>query len=258
MQAAAIPRSTALLDQLLGSAQSLWRGRGQVPQQENCASGHAALDQALPGGGLPLGALTELLLPQFCLGELSLLLPLLQKLSQNNERIALIAPPLLLNAAALAAHKVALGQLLLVQLAPNAGADIAWAGEQLLRSGCFKLVLIWQTQIEERSLKRLQLAAESGHSLALLCRQASALHSLSPAALRLGVRPDLQSDTPIELPNAKISQLFKPVSALPSAGADSPKLAGLRSNFRAGLRVDIHKCRGYAAQRSVRVALPWH
>lgn len=253
MHAAAIPRSTALLEQLLGSSQSLWRGRQQVTPQENCASGHAALDQALPGGGLPLGALTELLLPQFCLGELSLLLPLLQQLSQNQERIALIAPPLLLNAAALAAHKVVLGQLLLVQLAQGAGADIAWAGEQLLRSGCFKLVLIWQTQIEERSLKRLQLAAESGRSLALLCRRDSALHSLSPAALRLGVRPDLQADALVEAASPKISQLFKRMSAPVSVHADTSK----RSSLRVGLRVDIHKCRGYAAQRSVRVALPW-
>ncbi len=249
---AVIPRSTTALEQLLSNSQSLWRGRQQVPLQESCASGHAQLDQALPGGGLPLGALTELLLPQFCLGELSLLLPLLQKLSQNQERIALIAPPLLLNAAALAARHIALSQLLLVQLDQRAGADITWAGEQLLRSGCFKLVLIWQTQMEERSLKRLQLAAESGHALALLCRVDSALHSLSPAALRLGVRPDLGSSLGgvSAAPSAKVLQLFKRSHPKVQADTEIPK--------RTGLRIDIHKCRGYAPQRSVQVALPWH
>ena len=249
---AVIPRSTAALDQLLGSSPSLWRGRQQVLPQQSCASGHAQLDQALPGGGLPIGALTELLLPQFCLGELSLMLPLLQKLSQNQERIALIAPPLLLNAAALAARQIALSQLLLVQLDQRAGSDIAWAGEQLLRSGCFKLVLIWQTHIEERSLKRLQLAAESGHSLALLCRVDSALHSLSPAALRLRVRPDLGGTlgSASAAPSAKVLQLFKRGHPKVQANTEAPK--------RTGLRVDIHKCRGYTPQRSVQVALPWH
>jgi protein ImuA len=52
-------------------------------QQAVLASGHAALDAQLPGGGWPVGALTELLLPHPGVGELRLLAPALAALQRQ-------------------------------------------------------------------------------------------------------------------------------------------------------------------------------
>lgn len=56
-------------------------------------TGHAALDAALPTGGWPEAALTEILLAGQGVGELQLVWPALARLSAAGERIVLVAPP---------------------------------------------------------------------------------------------------------------------------------------------------------------------
>ena len=59
----------------------LWRGRSSgAPEKESLPSGFAELDALLPGGGWPAGAFTELVPSRHGLGELSLLMPALEKL----------------------------------------------------------------------------------------------------------------------------------------------------------------------------------
>ena len=71
---AAAPQS---LDALL-AARTVWpAGRGTRCADAGQPTGHAALDAALPGGGWPPRALTELLLPADGVGEISLLFPAL-------------------------------------------------------------------------------------------------------------------------------------------------------------------------------------
>lgn len=72
----------------------LWRGDTLArTAQDGVASGFAELDAALPGGGWPRGALTELLPHKMGIGELSLLLPALTALEAEAGWIALVAPP---------------------------------------------------------------------------------------------------------------------------------------------------------------------
>ena len=60
------------------AARTVWRaGQGVAPRRDGEPSGHAALDAALPDGGWPRRALTELLLPSDGVGEIALLLPTL-------------------------------------------------------------------------------------------------------------------------------------------------------------------------------------
>jgi len=68
------------LDQLLQAQPRLWRGRQHPQGQRTEPSGNARLDAFLPGGGWPLGALTELLTPPSGGGEFSLLMPSLKRL----------------------------------------------------------------------------------------------------------------------------------------------------------------------------------
>ena len=63
--------------------------------------------------------------------------------------------------------------------------DALWATEQCLRAGCLSAVLCWPQKVDDRALRRLQVAAESGQALAFAFRDARVAAQPSPAALRL-------------------------------------------------------------------------
>ncbi len=178
------------LDHLLQSQPLLWRGNQHPAAQRTAATGHAALDAFLPGGGWPLGTLTELLSPGSGSGELSLVTPALARETARGERVAMVAPPVPPYAPALAAAGVDLHQLWIISPASgepkNCAKEALWAAEQLLRSGTFAAVLAWLPQATGTQLRRLQLAAETGGSCwALAYRPAHCAQDSSPAALRL-------------------------------------------------------------------------
>ena len=84
--------SVVSLDRLL-DARRLWRGQPSVVSTSNQPTGNPALDAALPGGGWPDSALSELLIATTGIGELRLLWPTLSRLTAAGERVVLIAPP---------------------------------------------------------------------------------------------------------------------------------------------------------------------
>lgn len=162
----------------------IWRGdRLETTALPGIATGHAALDALLPGGGWPQGALTELIVEEEGIGELSLLLPALASISRADRWIALIAPPHLPYAPALATGGVALSRLIRVK--SRTTEDTLWAMEQALRSGACGAVLAWPGAINERSQRRLQLAAEAGASWGVWFTPARQAAAASTAALRL-------------------------------------------------------------------------
>ncbi|MDE2219969.1 MAG: translesion DNA synthesis-associated protein ImuA [Gammaproteobacteria bacterium] len=150
------------------------------------ATGFAALDAVLPGGGWPVGAITELMPETQGIGELSLLMPALAQLGRAGRYLAWIAPPCLPYPPALAQHGLALERLLLVQ-ARDARA-VLWAIEQTLRCPAIGAVLAWPASLDDRRVRRLQLAAEAGGSCGLFYRSPAAAQEASPAALRLRLR----------------------------------------------------------------------
>src|SRR5687768_15551794 len=95
-------------------------------------TGIAGLDARLPGGGWPRGALSEILIEQDGLGECSLVLPALAALTQARRRVALVAPPYIPYAPALAGAGIDLTQV--VHIDADAG-DTHWTAEQCLRAG---------------------------------------------------------------------------------------------------------------------------
>ncbi|KAB7627458.1 translesion DNA synthesis-associated protein ImuA [Alkalilimnicola sp. S0819] len=163
----------------------IWRANAPARNTglEHVSSGFDSLDACLPGGGWPLGAVTEILHGQSGIGELRLLMPALVELTRRGRWVALIAPPHIPYAPALAAYGLDLSRLLLVH--PRAESDALWAVEQALRAGTCGAVLAWPRRLDERSLRRLQLAAEAGNSWSLLFRDVRSAEQPSPAALRL-------------------------------------------------------------------------
>lgn len=165
----------------------VWRGSESYSRAPGIESGFAELDALLPGGGWPQSALTEILFPQHGVGEMSVLLPALARLSQSERWIALIAPPFVPYAPALARAGVNLSRLLLIH--PKNAQDRLWAVEQTLRAGTCAAVLAWPTTADHKHLRRLQLAAEAGGSWGVLFRPEPIVEASSPAALRLRVEP---------------------------------------------------------------------
>ena len=161
----------------------LWRGTQLEHHIKTLPSGHEALDAVLPGHGWPQGAVTELLHPAAGFGELSLLLPVLAQLSQQQFRITLIDPPWVPYPPALHGRGVALDRLLWVRTKNR--EESLWACEQVLRGIPGGAMLAWPDKIAFSELRRMQLAAENGQKMVFLFRPAQAIKESSPAALRL-------------------------------------------------------------------------
>ncbi|HET6655705.1 MAG TPA: translesion DNA synthesis-associated protein ImuA [Gammaproteobacteria bacterium] len=151
---------------------------------EAVSTGYQSLDACL-GGGWPRHGLIEVLHDGHGGGELSLFAPLFRKLAATERHIAFVAPPCLPYPPALARWGLA-GNFLLIESAT--GTNALWAAETCLRANC-SLVLCWLDRPTDRALRRLQLAAEDGETLALLFRPVRDAERPSPAALRLAVRP---------------------------------------------------------------------
>jgi len=166
----------------------VWRGN-QAPATQAVASGFTPLDELLPGGGWPRGALTEIVTVHQGIGELRLLLPSLARLSRGDRWIAFIAPPFIPFAPALAAAGVELSRLLLVH--PRTREEHLWAVEASLRAGACAAVLAWPETITAPQLRRWQLAAEMGDAVTVLFQRRNVENS--PAALRLHLAPATKS-----------------------------------------------------------------
>ena len=194
------------LEALLESRQ-VWRGQSAPRPLSKQPTGLPALDQALPDGGWPETGLTELLLPADGVGELRLLWPTLARLSQADGMIALIAPPYLPYAPAWANAGIHLQRLQIIRADPR---NALWATEQCLRSAACSAVLCWPRQADERALRRLQVAAESGQCLGFAMRPMKSAANASPAALRIAIDAD-----PAQLRVLKCRGGNPPVRAIP-------------------------------------------
>lgn len=170
------------LDTLLEDRR-VWRGQpGAAPDKAPQPTGHAALDAALPHGGWPDPGLSEVLAPLDGMGELALVWPTLARLTAAGERVALVAPPYRPNAPAWFSAGLDLRRLHIIDAAPR---NALWAAEQCLRSGACKAVLCWPKRADDRALRRLAVAAETGQALGIAFRPLREAANPSPAALRL-------------------------------------------------------------------------
>jgi len=181
----------------------IWRGDAAPPVRA-LPSGFAGLDALLPGGGLPRGALTEIVIAREGIGELSLLMPALAHATEDERWLVFVAPPHVPYAPALARAGINLSRVLIVH--PRNAQEGLWAVEQALRAGTASMVLAWLAHADSKALRRLQLGAEAGDSIGILfrctgtyeCRgrqeagsgrSARSTEETSPAALRLKLEP---------------------------------------------------------------------
>jgi len=202
----------------------IWRGNQLARGCPGIATGFAALDAELPGGGWPRAALTEILPQHEGIGELRILGPALAQLAAQGKFVVWIAPPYLPYAPALAAAGIDLARVLIVKTAKD--GDSLWAAEQALGSAACGGMLAWPRDIRYTQLRRLQLAAESGRCLAVLFRPTEAAREPSPAVLRIALAT-AAGGLALSILKRRGAPLSRPIllpalSAPPAAASSSP------------------------------------
>ena len=230
----------ATLEHLL-EQHPVWRGGAPAAYSPTVSTTYPEFDRALPGGGWPTGALTEILSGREGIGELQLVLPALAALSWAGKRVVWLAPPHLPYAPALAAAGVDLAQLAVVR-APGR-RDALWAAEQVLRAGSCHALVAWFRRASYDELRRLAVAAEASRAWTALFRPPEAAHDASPAVLRLALEPQGEAlgvrilkrrGAPLAAPLALAVQ--RPFHALARHPFPGPG-AGARADRRVGLPV---------------------
>lgn len=171
----------------------VWRacelGSSKLPGVD---TGYAALNQALPGGGWPQGALVEVLQPQAGLHEWGLLAPALAAMQlaapgqPSNQMVVLVGAPYWPFGPALRARQLNPQRLLCVQAHEQGrGPALLWATREALQCADVAGVLAWLPEARSAHLRRLQIAAHAHNKLLFVFRPLRARHESSPAPLRL-------------------------------------------------------------------------
>lgn len=148
-------------------------------------TGFDALDSILPMHGWPSDTLVEIILPHWGTGELQLLLPALVAVSKKGKWISWISPPYIPYAPALAHAGVALEQLIIISK-EDVKTESLWAMEKVLRNPGCGIAMSWPQKINDKAMRRLQLAAQEGKSLGFIFRDYQV--ASSPATLRISLK----------------------------------------------------------------------
>lgn len=153
---------------------------GRTAECADVPLGLAAIDEALPWGGLPKGGLHEVLAGDDSGAATAFAVRLLGRAGSGavvwcGRRAELYAP-------GLAALGLDPARLLVVLTA--AERDVGWAMEEALRCRAVAAVLGETRMAEPVALRRLQLAAETAGTMAIVLRPAGFVVSASPAVSR--------------------------------------------------------------------------
>ncbi|MGJ7579127.1 translesion DNA synthesis-associated protein ImuA [Variovorax sp. RHLX14] len=193
-----LPLTSSSYPSFASARHNVWRGDelGSADAQV-MTTGHSALDVELPGGGWPVGALTEILLGAPDAHVWQLLLPVLARAAGARKGpVVLIGAPHEPFGPALAAGGLPSESLMWVGGgSPDRGGRTGstgstsqshmWACEQALRCADVAAVMAWLPQARVGELRRLQLAAAQHEGLLFVFRPESVALSASPARLRI-------------------------------------------------------------------------
>ncbi|MBC7162567.1 MAG: translesion DNA synthesis-associated protein ImuA [Immundisolibacter sp.] len=171
----------------------VWRGDCPRPAAALASTRIEALDRALLGGW-PVGALTQIVGTEAGLG-FSLIIPALAACTAAGRAVALIDPPYLPYAPALASRGVDLEHLLWIR--PQDAAQAQWAAEQIAHSGLFAALACWGA-LDGTAERRLQLAADAAQCL-VFCFRTGRADGHSHAAVRLAVAPAADAQLRVEV-----------------------------------------------------------
>ena len=236
------------IEQLLQSTKNLWRGgyHEGYAEQDCLSTGFTSLDSLLPGGGWSRQGLIEVVNRRPGVGELQLFLPLMRALIAKGLWVLWVAPPFSPYAPGLAQAGIDLRRVLVVAAQqkqfdgkknPDApvlisegsmtSKDALWCMERALQTPHCGLVLAWQGQLAQRTLRRLQLAAVTGKAIGVLFMRNNSEHS--PSSMKLEIESLTENDQQyLDINILKARGSFKPSSLrlqlrdLPGAPLSNP------------------------------------
>jgi protein ImuA len=166
----------------------VWRaGELGSASLQTAATGYAALDDVLPGGGWPQGALVEVLQPQAGVHEWGLVASALATVQAQApaQLTVLVGAPYLPFGPALGARQLNMARVLSIHGKPGDAPSLLWATREALQCHDVHCVLAWLPDARSAHLRRLQIAAHAHNKLLFVFRPPRAQQESSPAPLRL-------------------------------------------------------------------------
>lgn len=160
-----------------------WERTAVPGQAATVPTGMPALDELLPGGGWPQAGLVEIIVPDDHADAVTLVLPLLARLGEQERWLGLVAPPCLPRSRIL--QDPGINPLRMQQVNPHAGRSDMWTMEYMLQDGNYSVVLGWPSCDTELVARRLANAALAGNALGILFRYESFTRKASATGLRL-------------------------------------------------------------------------
>jgi len=195
------------------------------------------LDQLLPKKGWENGTLIEWLGDDGG-GAATLALAMAARLLQRGGALVVIDSRREFYPPAAANLGILLERTVVVQ--PRLGRDALWAMEQSLRSEAVSVALGWFQELQDRTARRLQLAAESGGGVGFLLRPLACRAEPSWAEVRLRVECVEDRGSRIEDRKPQSPILHPPSSILhPRSSILDPRTLPIRR-----FRVEALHCRG--------------
>ena len=171
----------AILDKLRSEIRGLERPL-ERPIARCVATPFDNLNAILPGRGLPLGAISEVIAANHALGALSLALALGEPLIAAGRAWAVVDSDESFYAPAAAALGLDLSKLVLIR---TSARESAWAMTHLLRCPDISISFMASRSMDNMTYRRFQLAAERSGNAGILIRPLSALKRPCWAQLRL-------------------------------------------------------------------------
>lgn len=189
----------ALLEQLSGRIRGLEQ-HGVEHLQRACISTHIKdLDELLPGHGLPLGALTEVL-AEAGTGALTLALLLGKSAIERGNAWAVVDPHGTFYPPAAQALGLDVSRLILLRPNPQHPQHTGWCFTQALRCSEIGASFLMTRSGDNMAYRRFQLAVERGGGQGFIVRPTDAVRKPCWAALRLRVAwPDERADVSVRL-----------------------------------------------------------
>jgi protein ImuA len=170
-----------------GIAAAICRGDElAAPSAAVVATGFTALDRELPGGGWPVGCVTELLQPQYSLAEMQLLLPAVGTQSGPQRQVIVIGAPHQPFLAGWRAWGISEAHVLVVH--PHTPAEALWVTEQAVSADGIGAVMAWLPHARPEQVRRLQACAGGSAFPVFLMRPQDASLQSSAAPLRVQAR----------------------------------------------------------------------
>lgn len=216
--------------------QTLLQRAGASPPPAHFApqlsTGAPPLDALLPRGAYRRGALVEWLAPAPDSGAAALALVAAREAHADGGAVVVIDRTGTFYPPAAAAWRLDLASTIVVH--PTNDKDEHWALDQALRCQHAAAVLAWPRRLDDRTFRRLQLAAETSGAIGLFIRPLTTERDPSWADLRLAVAPN-----PVPLPT---------VQSEPGRGHTRGARVGLRRSAEAAPRAspdDDHQLMGW-------------